>query len=96
MTDPELQGLLMPVLQADFAIFETYIHRPEEPLDCPFTVFGGSEDRKVDQNILCEWQQHTTRPLRLHILPGDHFFIHSALPEISSVISEDLTQHVGN
>jgi medium-chain acyl-[acyl-carrier-protein] hydrolase len=94
LADPELQRLFIPMLQADFAVFETYVHQPEEPLDCPVTVFGGSDDPKVDSSILPQWQLHTTKPLRLHILPGDHFFIDSCLPELSRVLSEDLSAHL--
>jgi medium-chain acyl-[acyl-carrier-protein] hydrolase len=94
LADPELQRLFIPVLQADFAIFETYVHRPEAPLDCAVTVFGGSDDRKVDSGTLHEWQRHTTKPLRLHILPGDHFFIESCLPELSRLLSEELSTHL--
>jgi medium-chain acyl-[acyl-carrier-protein] hydrolase len=94
LDDPELQRLFIPLLQADFSICETYVYRAEEPLDCPISVFGGLDDQKVDYRVLGDWQLHTTKPLKLQILPGGHFFFESAWPELSRSVSEDLSLHV--
>jgi medium-chain acyl-[acyl-carrier-protein] hydrolase len=94
LADSELQQIFLPVIQADFAVCETYTYRPDEPLDCPVSVFGGLEDRKVDYRKLGEWQMHTTKPLKLQLMAGDHSFLESAWPEISRLVSEDLCAHV--
>lgn len=43
----EFMELFIPVIRADFAINETYIHIPEPPLDCVIHAFGGETDHMV-------------------------------------------------
>ncbi|MBE9190298.1 thioesterase [Gloeocapsopsis crepidinum LEGE 06123] len=74
----ELMKLLIPTLRADFAILETYAYTSEPPLECPIAVFGGLQDKEVTREQLAAWQQQTSASFSLQMLPGDHFFIHSA------------------
>jgi medium-chain acyl-[acyl-carrier-protein] hydrolase len=87
---PELMKLMIPLLRADFSVCEMYQYEVEEPLDCPFTVFGGLGDEEVPREKLEPWREHTTSSFSLQMLPGDHFFIHSAQKEITRVISPKL------
>lgn len=73
---PELMELLGPLLRADFALNETYVQAPGEPLDCPITAFGGDADRDVTVDDLRLWQECTRGPFHLHVHRGDHFFLH--------------------
>lgn len=88
---PELMKLMIPLLRADFSVCETYRHEVEPPLNCPMTVFGGLGDVEVPRERLEPWKEHTTSTFSLHMLPGDHFFIHSAQNEITRVIAQKLT-----
>ncbi len=74
LENDELMRLLLPALRADFAARETYQHRPEPPLDCPCSVFGGSQDARVSRETLDAWREHTTAAFSLQMFPGDHFF----------------------
>jgi medium-chain acyl-[acyl-carrier-protein] hydrolase len=73
---PELMELLGPLLRADFALNETYVQAPDEPLDCPITAFGGDADPDVTVDDLRLWQECTRGPFQLHLYRGDHFFLH--------------------
>lgn len=70
----ELLELVLPVIRSDFELYENHEHREEQPLDCPISVFGGSEDPRVGRKGLEAWAEHTTAPCRVLVLPGDHFF----------------------
>lgn len=72
---PELMELVEPLLRADFEVNETYEHRPGETLSCPLTALGGLRDEEVPREELEEWRTLTTGAFRLHMLPGDHFFL---------------------
>ena len=72
---PELMELVEPLLRADFEVNETYEHHPGEPLSCPLTALGGLRDEEVPREDLEKWEELTTGPFRLHMLPGDHFFL---------------------
>jgi medium-chain acyl-[acyl-carrier-protein] hydrolase len=75
---PELMRLVVPLLRADFRANETYRHRPGEPLDCPVTAFGGFRDGLVPKAKLEPWSETSRGRFRLHMLPGDHFFLNGS------------------
>ena len=86
----ELRQLLLPILQADFAVIETYEYTPNAPLKCPITVLGGMQDSKVKCKDLKAWREHTNAAFSLHLLPGDHFFVHSTQPQVLQILSQSL------
>lgn len=91
---PELRQLLIPLLRADFAVGETYKYHAEQPLECSFTVFGGVEDPEAQHAHLTPWREQTSARYKLHILPGDHFFVQTAHSEIARIIAEELEKSV--
>jgi medium-chain acyl-[acyl-carrier-protein] hydrolase len=88
----ELMRLLLPILRADFAINETYAHRPEAPFDFGISAFGGLGDREVTREDLELWHDHTRGRFRLRMLPGDHFFLHSAKDLLVEAVARDLAE----
>lgn len=88
----ELLDLVLPTVRADFALHETYVYRPEAPLDIPLTVFGGARDSKVHPEHLDGWQQQTCARFRQEMYDGDHFFLKPFRPQVSAVIVEELTR----
>ena len=88
---PELMELLLPLLRADFELIQTYKYVPKAPLHCPVTVIGGSEDDEVSDDKLTGWREHTTGEFSLRIVPGDHFFINTARPQVLELIARSLT-----
>lgn len=73
--EPELLGLLMPTIRADFSVCETYEYRPEPPLACPIVTFAGTEDREVPPAHMEPWREQTSGGFVKRVLPGDHFFL---------------------
>jgi len=86
----ELVDLLLPMLKADFAICETYEYKPQEPLDCPISAFGGLEDRYVQREHMEGWREQTRGEFKLRMLPGDHFFLHSSQSVLLQVLCREL------
>ena len=87
---PELMQLMIPLLRADFAVCETYRYQVEPPLEFPVTVFGGLDDVEVRYEHLGLWREQTAAAFRLHVLPGDHFFVQTAQAEIVQIIAAEL------
>jgi medium-chain acyl-[acyl-carrier-protein] hydrolase len=73
LQDRDLLNLLLPGLRADIDMLETYLYSYEIPLDCPFTVYGGTFDSTVTESSLQAWREQTTSQFRLHMVQGDHF-----------------------
>ena len=91
----ELMELMMPLLRADFQICETYEYTKEPPLECPITAFGGLSDKDVTGEMIGAWREQTARAFRLLMMPGDHFFLHSAQERMLGIISQELQRFVG-
>lgn len=77
LANQELMAVLLPMIRADFTLLKTYGYSPQKPLSCPITVFGGLQDTTVAYDHLNAWQSQTDAAFSLHMLPGDHFFLHS-------------------
>lgn len=88
----ELMRLLIPLMRADFAVNENYLFRPEAPLAPGISAFGGLGDQEVTRDDLALWSAHTRGLFRLRMLPGDHFFLHSARDLIAESIARDLAE----
>jgi medium-chain acyl-[acyl-carrier-protein] hydrolase len=78
MSNPDLLDLFLPALRADFAISETYRHEPCAPLACRAVLVGSENDDDVSLAQLQEWNRYFVDEAPLHVIEGDHFFVHSA------------------
>ena len=88
----ELMRLLTPLLRADFSVNETYEFRPGEPLEAGISAFGGLGDAEVTKEDLEAWREHTRGRFRLRMMPGDHFFLHSARELVTDAVARDLAE----
>ena len=90
LEDEELMALILPMFRADCSVLENYEYREEPPLAVPITVFAGTSDAIVQPSDLDGWRCQSTAGTRLHVIPGDHFFIHSASTDVMRVIARAL------
>jgi medium-chain acyl-[acyl-carrier-protein] hydrolase len=90
----ELLQLMLPLLRADFSVCQTYDYRPEPPLNCPITVFGGVEDPEAGREALEAWSAQTSGGFTLHMLPGDHFFVNTSQALVCRLLAGHLGPHV--
>jgi medium-chain acyl-[acyl-carrier-protein] hydrolase len=86
----ELMAMLLPLLRADFAVYETYKVRDEPPLDIPFSVLGGLNDEDATRDELDAWRAHTTRAFVLRMFPGNHFFLNTERTRLLTSVLQDL------
>jgi medium-chain acyl-[acyl-carrier-protein] hydrolase len=90
MDDADLMRIMLPVLRADFAAYETYAYSPEPPLDCAICCFGGVRDQRVSRGELEAWRDQTSAAFSLRMLPGDHFYLHVMEPLLLRLLSGEL------
>ena len=90
LENEELMAIMLPLLRADFAMHETYVYSTEPPLNCPISIFGGSQDRTTTHRDLEAWREQTTASFSLRVLPGDHFFLNTTQPLLLQMIFQDL------
>lgn len=90
LENQELMQILAPILRADFKVVQTYVYSTGAPLGCPITVFGGIQDPEISREHLEAWKDHTASSFSLHMLPGDHFFLHSVQPHLLRAVAQSL------
>jgi medium-chain acyl-[acyl-carrier-protein] hydrolase len=84
---PELMGLFVPTLRADFEAIENYQFNPEGlPVNSPIIAFGGLDDPHVSREQLESWSMHTNSSFKSEYFPGDHFFINTARESVMASI----------
>jgi len=88
----ELMRLLTPILRSDFSINENYTFKEEAPLDMGISAFGGLGDEEVTKDDVAAWAKHTRGRFRMRMLPGDHFFVHSAKDLVTEALARDLAE----
>lgn len=93
--DAELLRVTLATLRADLALGETYQYQPEEPLACGIWAFGGHLDAEVSTRDLGAWSEQTRGCFAVHLLPGDHFFLHSSRAPLLYRLAEALEQVAG-
>jgi medium-chain acyl-[acyl-carrier-protein] hydrolase len=75
-------------VRADFALSERYVYRAEPPLDLPIHLLLGEQDPFVEAERAAGWAWETSRPLREHRYPGDHFFLNDHQQAIATLIAD--------
>jgi surfactin synthase thioesterase subunit len=92
LTDPELLGMILPAIRGDYRAIETYRHDPDRMLDCPVTVLTGADDPTVSLAEARAWDEHTTGPTDLHVLPGGHFFLIDQSDRVIAMLTRTLSR----
>jgi medium-chain acyl-[acyl-carrier-protein] hydrolase len=88
--DDVVLQIMLPVLRADFAVFETYAYATEPPLDCAISSFGGLQDDRVCRGDIEAWRDQTTAAYSSRMFPGDHFFLNTTSPLLLRALSQEL------
>ncbi|GCE15670.1 thioesterase II family protein [Tengunoibacter tsumagoiensis] len=90
LQNQDLMRMIVPMLRADFSVFENYLYYPEEPLSCPITAFAGQQDQRAPAEMVAWWREQTTSKFTMHTLPGKHFFINEARESLLALVRADL------
>lgn len=89
-SEPELLSRFLPVLRADLKLLAEYTWTKREPSNIPVTAFAGTHDLAGPPHAASHWQTTTNGEFAEVQLPGDHFFVHSALPAVAGQIRRTL------
>jgi medium-chain acyl-[acyl-carrier-protein] hydrolase len=82
--------IALPLLRADFALYESYRYSSELPLECPISVYGGLDDQTVKYRDLERWRDQTSASSSIRMFPGDHFFLRTTEPLLLRTIAKEL------
>ncbi|MFE7721995.1 thioesterase II family protein [Nocardia rhizosphaerihabitans] len=65
----------LPTLRADLRACESYRPQPQQPLDCPLSVFSAKGDLIADEEQADQWREYTAVSMRRRHFPGGHFYL---------------------
>lgn len=88
---PELLEMVLPALRADYRALSTYRWIPGPLLDTPITVLVGTDDPVVPQEAAAGWLGYTTKPGKLHVFPGGHFYLDTHTAPVADLIATTLS-----
>jgi surfactin synthase thioesterase subunit len=95
LADPEIMGLFLPVIRADFRLNERQIPAFDSPIDRAIVALAAHDDREVSVADISKWRSSTTGSFRLVPLdpPAGHFFLKTrrdwVLENVRAVVDED-------
>lgn len=88
--DPEVLGLVLPSIRADYRAAETYRYAPGPLLDCPVHAMTGFSDPRVPVGELHHWAACTEGRFTLEVFSGGHFYLTARHAEVTSSLTERL------
>lgn len=91
LADREIMDMAVRTLRADHTVLEDYRYRPDPPLAVPLLVLGGKDDPVAPPGSLPAWSRETSAGHTLRLLPGDHFFVHTAVERVLDAVTGCLT-----
>lgn len=84
---PEMRELILPVLQADCEMHESYVPSTDVPLAVPILSLRGAVDGLVTEEEARQWQAATTAGFTYAEFPGDHMYLVDAGREVLDAIA---------
>jgi len=75
LSTPGLVEVLLPMIRADYNVFETYVRRDPLPVKAALVAAGGVSDPEVDRAGLQAWSAFATDRFDVIMLPGGHFYL---------------------
>jgi surfactin synthase thioesterase subunit/glycosyltransferase involved in cell wall biosynthesis len=90
LDDPALMRAILPVLEADAALYRNYVYAEDLPLPMPVRAYGGANDPNVGRDHLEGWAEQTTASFAVRIFPGGHFYLTTAGEPFRRALEEDL------
>ncbi|MFJ8166244.1 thioesterase II family protein [Streptomyces sp. NPDC096136] len=90
LADPDIAGMVLPVLRGDYTAVETYAPREGARLHCPVSVLTGDADPQVTAEEAGAWAGATDGPFRLRTFPGGHFYLNAQREAVNAALAEDL------
>ncbi|MFG2877694.1 thioesterase II family protein [Streptomyces sp. NPDC048337] len=90
LDDPEMLGMLLPALRADYRALGSYGWSGGDRLPVPVTALIGDSDPVVTVAEAGRWGEQTSADFSLHVMPGGHFYLQEQIGRVAGVITDGL------
>lgn len=93
LDSPDLVNLILPPLQADYQLSETYRWSAHGRLSVPITAMGGRDDILATEDDLQHWSA-CSNSFDLHLFDGDHFYTQSCQDNVLQTLDRTIEADV--
>ena len=92
LKNESMKKFIMPLLQSDFTVVETYEAPEDAIVPCPLVVLGGNSDNRYNEAQLEAWTDCSTEEMfrGVHWFDGDHSFLKPNIEQVISLIGTEL------
>jgi medium-chain acyl-[acyl-carrier-protein] hydrolase len=90
LDDPAFLEIFLPVIRADFEMFETYAFEGGTRPDCPAFLYGGEDDERVSAARLWAWRDVADVDA-VEMFPGGHFYLREQYRPLTASIGRVLS-----
>lgn len=87
LADPDLLAVLLPGVEADFALAASYRYQPGPPLSTAVTVVTGDADPHLGPDQIAGWGDECAAPPQVRRVPGGHFYFLDDPSRITDVLA---------
>lgn len=95
LANPAMLEFLLPMLRADFALWERYGHERRPTLPCPVTTVRGRDDTVVSGGLAQTWGECTEQGHEHHEVDGGHYFVSRMTPAAARTIAHAVLDSEG-
>lgn len=94
LSDPGALGMVLPAIQGDFAVRESYSYVEDGPLPVPMTTIAATHDRRVRTDLTHRWAELSSVGCEHRSVSGGHFAVYEPGAPTVRFILEDLAVHL--
>ncbi|MDF2708689.1 MAG: pyochelin biosynthetic protein PchC [Nonomuraea muscovyensis] len=87
LDDPALRAIVVPTLEADYRLIETYRPAATAPIRTSVCACVSDADPEVEPGEAAAWKHHTTGSFELRVFAGDHFYL---VPQEAELVAQVL------
>ena len=91
MEDAAMMRSILPALEADAALYRSYVYAEEAPLPVPIRAYGGEEDPNIREEHLQGWAEQTTQSFAVRHFAGGHFYLNQKREPLLHALETDLS-----
>ncbi|MGW1379743.1 thioesterase II family protein [Streptomyces sp. NPDC002446] len=90
LDDPEILGMILPALRADYKAIEFHRCPPGASVSCPVTVLTGDADPHTTIEEARAWSAHSTGAFDFEVFPGGHFYLADRPEDVMDAVARRL------
>ncbi|GAB3887008.1 alpha/beta fold hydrolase [Kibdelosporangium lantanae] len=91
LADPDLRGMLLPIIRGDYRALRAYTYTRGARVGCPISVMVGTNDPRVTLADAERWRELTTGRFELRTFAGGHFYLTGQGAAVAAAVRAELS-----